>query len=150
MIRRMVEDDIEILTAIGGRMHSESAYSHTQYSADKCRALGENIIASPNLVGLVSEINGDINGFFIGVVSEHYFSDTLMSSDLLLYVVPKHRNGLSGIRLIKSYIEWAKESGIEPCNIQLGQTAGIDPAAVDRLYKKLGFHHCGTLYKMRG
>ncbi len=150
MIRRMVEDDIEVLTAIGGQMHSESAYGHTEYSADKCKALGENIIASPRLVGLVSEVNEEINGFFIGVVSEHYFSDTLMASDLLLYVVPEYRNGMSGVRLIKSYIEWAKESGVEPCNIQLAQTAGIDPAVVDRLYKKLGFHPSGTIYKMRG
>jgi len=150
MIRQMVTDDIEALTSIGAAMHLESAYRHTEYSADKCRALGENIVASPRLVGLVSEINGEINGFFIGVVSEHYFSDTLMASDLLLYVLPEYRNGLSGVRLIKSYIEWAKESGVESDNIQLGQTAGIDPAVVDRLYKKLGFHPSGTIYKMRG
>lgn len=150
MIRRMVEDDIEVLTAIGGQMHSESAYGHTEYSPQKCAELGNTIVWNPMFVGLVSEINGVINGFFIGVISEHYFSATLMSSDLLLYVVPEHRNGLSGVRLIKSYIEWAKESGVEPCNIQLGQTAGIDPAVVDRLYKKLGFHPSGTIYKMRG
>jgi len=150
MIRRMVEDDIEALTAIGAAMHLESSYKHTEYSADKCKTLGENIISSPHLLGLVSESGGDINGFFIGVISEHYFSEALMSSDLLLYVIPDCRNGLSGARLIKSYIEWAKESGVEPCNIQLGQTAGIDPAIVDRLYKKLGFHPSGTIYKMRG
>ena len=150
MIRQMVGDDIEALTSIGAAMHLESAYKHTDYSADKCRALGENIISSPRLLGLVSEVDGDINGFFIGVISEHYFSDTLMASDFLLYVIPEYRNGLSGVRLIKSYIEWAKESGIETGNIQLGQTAGIAPATVDRLYKKLGFHPSGTIYKMRG
>ena len=148
MIRQMISDDIEALTSIGAAMHLESNYKHTEYSADKCRALGENIIASPRLVGLVSEIDGEINGFFIGFVNEHYFSDTLMASDLLLYVVPEYRNGLSGVRLIKSYIEWAKESGVESGNIQLGQTAGIDPAVVDRLYKKLGFHPSGTIYKL--
>ena len=150
MIRQMTQDDIEALTSIGAAMHLESDYKNTEYSADKCRALGGNIIANPRLLGLVSESDGDINGFFIGVVSEHYFSDTLMASDLLLYVIPEYRNGLSGVRLIKNYIEWAKESGVEPSNIQLGQTAGISPAIVDRLYKGLGFDPSGTIYKMRG
>ena len=67
MIRQMVSDDIEALTSIGAAMHLESSYRHTEYSADKCRALGGNILANPRLVGLVSEINGEINGFFIVV-----------------------------------------------------------------------------------
>ena len=150
MIRPMTEEDIEALTSIGAAMHLESDYKNTEYSADKCRALGANIIENPHLLGLVSEVDGDVNGFFIGVISEHYFSDTLMSSDLLLYVIPEYRNGLSGLRLIKSYIAWAIESGVEPSNIQLGQTAGIDPHVVDRLNKNLGFDPSGTNYKKRG
>lgn len=150
MIREMTREDINMLVAMGGQMHAESYFKETEYSPEKCRELGEQLVDNPYLYGIVSEKDGEITGFFLGFIQEHYFSLGLMSSDLLLYVKPEYRSGMAGVRLIKAYIEWARSAGVEPKNIQLGQTAGIDPEVVDKLYKKLGFDSCGTIYKLRG
>jgi GNAT superfamily N-acetyltransferase len=150
MIREMTEADVDTLVAIGGQMHAESAYSKCEYSPDKCKAIGAEILDNPYIVGLVSEIGGEIVGFYLGVIQEQYFSNVLTSSDLLLYVKPEHRNGMSGLRLIKAYTKWAQEMGVSDEHIQLAQTADIAPEAVDRLYRKLGFSPCGTIYKLRG
>lgn len=150
MIREMAVDDIEMLVNLGANMHLESDYRYTEYSPDKCRELGCAVINSGHMLGLVSIRQNEITGFFIGGISEHYFSKGLISSDILLYVNPEHRGGLTGARLIKSYVKWAKCSGVPNDSIRLDQTAGIAPKIVDRLYKKLGFYPIGTHYKMRG
>lgn len=148
MIREMTAGDVDVLVEMGSLMHDESLFKNTVYSPEKCRALGEVILSSDDMLGVVSLSDGQITGFFIGAIHEHYFSACLMSSDLLLYVLPDKRNGLTGVRLIKAYIEWARSRNIEDENIQLGETAGIDSAVVAKLYGKIGFIPRGTIYRL--
>ena len=74
MIREMTKEDIDILVAMGGQMHAESSYKETAYSPEKCRNLGDQLIDNPNLYGIVSEKDGEIAGFFLGFIQEHYFT----------------------------------------------------------------------------
>lgn len=150
MIREMTKDDVSDLVLLGSQMHEESYYRQDEYSPTKCAELGFQIVNSPGLLGLIAEVEGEIAGFFLGVIQEQYFSKCLMSSDLLLYVKPEHRKSLIGYRLIKGYIAWAEHFGVPKRNIALGQTANIDSVAVDRLYQKIGFVPMGTIYKLRG
>lgn len=150
MIRQMTKDDVSELVLLGAQMHEESYYRQDEYCPIKCAELGFQIVNSNGLLGLVAEENGEIIGFFLGIVQEQYFSKCLMSSDLLLYVKPQHRKGMAGYRLIKTYIQWAETFGVPRRNIALGQTANIDSIAVDRLYQKIGFFPVGTIYKLRG
>lgn len=146
MIREMAEEDIPLMIELGASMHLESEYAPFEYSRVKCQALGNEIISNDAFCGFVSESNGVINGMFIGASWGHYFSDAVLSSDLLLYVDKESRGGLTGLRLIKRYIQWAKDRKVD--DIRLGETAGIDREAVNRLYTKLGFTNCGTIYKL--
>ncbi len=148
MIREMVASDIPVMTELGARMHLESSYRDFNYSAEKCFKLGHAIVNSNEYCGFVSEVDGEIQGMFIGVMFEHYFSDATLSTDLLLYVSPDKRGGMTAVRLIKRYIEWAKSLGVD--DIRLGETAGIDSDTVNKLYTRLGFAICGSIYKYEG
>jgi GNAT superfamily N-acetyltransferase len=146
MIREMTEQDIPRMIELGARMHLESEYKDFNYSTQKTYKLGHTIIDSNDMCGFVSEVDGEIKGMFIGAKWEHYFSDATISGDLLLYVDPDHRGGMTGIRLIKAYLSWAKGLGVD--DIRLGETAGIDREAIAKLYAKLGFINYGTIYKL--
>lgn len=146
MIRDMAAADIPLMIELGARMHLESEYSEFNYNPDKCAELGEQIIASDNYCGFVSEVDGEIQGMFIGCAWEHYFSNAVLSTDFLLYVSPDHRGGMTGIRLMKAYIAWAKHRKVN--DVRLGETAGIDPDTIAKLYAKLGFKKYGTIYKL--
>ncbi len=142
----MTVDDIDYMIDMGSRMHNESTYSEHEFSEDKCRSWGHQIIASAQMCGFVSEQKGVIVGMFLGCYWAHHFLDATTSSDLLIYVDEKHRGGLTGYRLVKKYIDWCKSCGVD--DIRLGESAGINRESIDRLYTKLGFSSCGTLYKM--
>jgi GNAT superfamily N-acetyltransferase len=146
MIREMTEQDIPRMIELGARMHLESEYKDFKHNTQKTYKLGHTIIDSNDMCGFVSEVDGEIKGMFIGAKWEHYFSDATISGDLLLYVDPDHRGGMTGIRLIKAYLSWAKDLGVD--DIRLGETAGIDREAIAKLYAKLGFINYGTIYKL--
>lgn len=148
MIRDMEAVDIPLMIELGARMHLESEYKGFNYNPDKCYELGQQLIESEKMCGFVAEKDGHIIGMFLGCYWEHYFSDATISGDLLLYVDPDHRGSITGIRLIKAYLAWAKSKMID--DVRLGQTAGIDPETIDKLYKKLGFVNHGTIYKLNG
>jgi GNAT superfamily N-acetyltransferase len=147
MIRDMIKSDIPLMTELGARMHLESEYSEFNYAPEKCFALGDEIVASDNMCGFVAEVDGVVMGMFIGASWCHYFSDATLSSDLLLYVSPDCRGGMTGLRLIKAYLAWAKSKHID--DIRLGETAGIDREVIAKLYNKLGFDNYGTIYRLK-
>ena len=65
-----------------------------------------------NLIGwlcLVAERDSEIIGFCIGYVAPHFFGNDLTSGDLAIYVVPEHRGGMMGARLVKAYDAWCSE-----------------------------------------
>jgi GNAT superfamily N-acetyltransferase len=96
------------------------------FDPEKLRGLGETILGDPDSwLALVAERDSEIIGFCIGYVAPHFFGNDLTSGDLAIYVVPEHRGGTTGARLVKLYTGWCEAKGVkEPL---LGVSAGITP-----------------------
>ena len=142
----MTAQDIPALLVLGAAMHKESRYAKLDFDPEKLRGLGETILGDPDSwLALVAERDSEIIGFCIGYVAPHFFGNDLTSGDLAIYVVPEHRGGTIGARLVKLYTGWCEAKGVkEPL---LGVSAGITPGRTGRLYERLGYTDQYIIYK---
>tara|TARA_R110000851_G_scaffold288407_2_gene442474 strand:- start:897 stop:1352 length:456 start_codon:yes stop_codon:yes gene_type:complete len=146
MIRDMVASDIPVMITLGAEMHKESRFANLDFDTSRLWSLGEVILASPDVYkAAVYEQNNEIIGFCVGYVAPHFFGNDLTSGDVAIYVLPEHRKGMVGVKLIKTYDEWCVRKGVkEPL---LGVSAGITPERIGKLYKRLGYTETYTIYK---
>lgn len=129
-------------------MHAESPeYRDNHFSHDKMEDLLDRCVEYPQLLCLLSVQGDEITGMFIGSLSEFFFGDDLITSDLLCYVKPEYRGSRDGYQLLKGYMEWSAEIGANVT--KLGITTGITEEKTAKLYKKLGFEYSGSVYKLR-
>ena len=146
MIRPATHEDIPRLIELGEQMHVESRFASLPFDRDKVRGLFAHLIESPDGLLLVAEIDGVPIGGFAGYVVEHYFARTKVASDFGLFIEPASRGGMTAPRLLKAYIEWAKEQGA--VMIQAGITTGVHVEQTTRLYEKLGFRNNGQIFEL--
>lgn len=78
----------------------------------------------------------------LGFVMEHYFSKDKKAVESGFFVRPEHRNGMVGVRLIRSFEKWAKDHDAK--HIWLGYSSGIgDIDRIQQYYKALGYNYEG-------
>lgn len=148
-IRPMTARDIEPMIAMGKTMWKEGAYSYLTFSEEKCRKLGNFMLANPDkMAGWVADDDGKIIGMMLVVLNKFYFCDDVICNDLLLFVDPKHRKKLLvPIKLIQKATQWAKDNGAkEFCP---GSSVAIASDKVAKLYKFMKFETVGHLFKKR-
>ena len=142
----MTAQDIPVLIGMGEAMHGESRYAKLDFDPGKLSLLGETMLGNPDSwLAVVVERDGEIIGFCCGYVAPHFFGNDLTSGDLAIYVVPRHRGGTIGARLVKLYTDWCEARGVkEPL---LGISAGITPQRTGKLYERLGYTDKYIIYK---
>lgn len=145
-MRLAIHDDVDEIVALGAKMHAESPrFSKFPYNEAKLATLAHHLIGWKDGLILVCEDElHTIVGMYVGVVSDHYFSDARYATDLLLYVDPKHRGGLCAVRMIRAFAEWAKGRGA--LEIAPGCSTEVEPQKVRKLYEALGFRTAGYLF----
>ncbi|MDA5520839.1 GNAT family N-acetyltransferase [Yersinia kristensenii] len=146
MIRPATMDDIPALVALGARMHRESRYASFPFDEDKCSVLAANLINAEFGVVLVVEECSQIVGWVAGGVGEQYFSHERMAFEYGVFIDTAYRGGTAGYRLVKAFIEWAKNHGAVVIN--MGITTGVHEERTGELYQRLGLARTGSLYSM--
>ncbi|TYL43910.1 GNAT family N-acetyltransferase [Dickeya sp. ws52] len=146
MIRPATKDDIPALVALGLQMHHESRYRVFSFDEEKCTALAEQLIDVPFGVVLVAEHGGVIVGWMGGGIAEQWFSHDRLAFEYGVFISKEHRGGSAGCRLVKAFIQWAKDTGAT--EIRMGITTGVNEDRTGALYQKLGFARAGQLYSM--
>lgn len=141
------DQDIVAMMRLAKKMHAEGMFRDFDYDHQKVAEIGRQVLHNSNHFGVLCEQDGEIIGMMVGYVVEFYFGHDLVAQDQVLYVDKTRRGGLGAARMIEKFVEWATEKGAK--EIQLGQTVGIDPALVDRLYTSMSFTLAGQLYTQR-
>jgi len=147
LIRKPQPRDIDAMIALAKAMHDESEFREFDFDRGKVTDIGVQVLTNPGYFSVICEHDDKIIGLMVCYVSSYYFGNDLIASDIILYIDKTRRGGVGGLRMIEQYVEWAAKKGCK--EVQLGQTAGIDPKAVDRLYTHAGFKMIGQLYKRR-
>ena len=142
----MTAQDIPVMIALGAEMHTESRYSNLDFDPARLWALGDQIMANPeSYLSVVYEKDGEVIGLCVGYAAPHFFGNDLTSGDFAIYVLPGHRKGMVGVKLVKAYDDWCVRKGVkEPL---LGVSAGITPDRIGQLYERLGYTEKYIIYK---
>lgn len=137
MIRAATTDDISAMVYLGQLMHDESPrYAKSEYKPEKLVALADHVLGG-NGIAFVVEIGGELVGMMVGLVTEHFFSDVRIGTDLALYIEPEHRGGRHAVRLVRAFEARAKELGAS--EIELGVSTGYHAERTADLYEALGY-----------
>lgn len=111
MIRVATIEDIDELSSMSGRF---IAYAPHAKALDVCEADWRAAIAMVIEHGrvFVAQIDGVIVGMLMAVCTPSWFAPkTLVATELAWWMDPEHRGGMSAIRLVKAFEQWAKQSG---------------------------------------
>jgi len=145
-IRSATEIDLPALLAIGQEMHTESpALRHAPFYAEKVEQAFRVAIAQG--AAFIHESNGEVDGFFCGLVVERWFSLDKMATDLALFVRPGRRGGFIAYRLLDRFIAWCEENEVH--DVQIGITTGVALRETGAFYERMGFKCVGGNYQMR-
>lgn len=137
MIRQATSDDISAMVYLGELMHGESPrFSRCEYKPEKLVAMADHVLGG-NGVAFVVEVGGEIVGMMVGLVTEHFFSDVRIGTDLALYIAPEHRGGRHVVALVKAFEARAVELGAS--EIELGVSTGVHADRTAALYEALGY-----------
>ena len=101
------------------------------------------VLSAEHLVNVI-EVQGKIEGAFIGVTHQLWYSRKKQAVDLFFYVTDKGRGW--GTSLLRAYIRWAKlNNGV--AEIILGVTSGIgDMDRTKKLYERMGAMKIGDSF----
>jgi len=149
MIRLATEQDIPVLVSedIGGGFYKKSQYNGIiSYEPEMFAAYFRIIMSCPDSIVLVSEREGDIEGFMMGSLIMLPFSSTRVAAETFLYV--KKPSGLAPVTMITRFEQWAKDKGASAK--LLGVSTGLNLEKTNALLGHLGYHHVGGNYFKKG
>jgi GNAT superfamily N-acetyltransferase len=146
MIRHAEHHDIAAMVAVGREMHATSIFSKFDFNEEKLALHIGMLIELDSGIALVSEVDGEIQGGFIGAVVPHFFGNDLQSFDYALFLTEHARTGATGLRLIKAYIAEARAKGAN--QIMLANSTGYQPERVARLFESMGFKRLGYVFEL--
>jgi len=97
----------------------------------------------PNMFGIVSLKKEEPTGFMIGCLLEFPYSKDKFAKQLELYVVPKERGKMTGIQMMKKFINWSKMQGAQEVIFDVSTQVG----SFDKLAQRLGMKEVGKSYR---
>jgi hypothetical protein len=149
MIWRFFEpNDLEWLINISKKHHEESDWSEVEYSEDKVKGYINTALKDPNYFAIIVEEDEEKIGFMVGRLLEYSFSHEKFARELDLYVVPSKRKGMSGIFMMKKFMDWAKINNA----IEVLFEPRLSDKAIkkfDAMAKRLGMEHFANAYRRK-
>ena len=136
MIRKAEFKDISEIIEVAKDAHKKSLSDSVPIDLKILRNNLQVCILSAEHFVVVLELSGKIEGAFIGVTHQLWYSKKKQASDLFFYVTDA---GVGwGAKMMRRFISWAKENrGVS--EIMLGISSGIgDPERTKKLYERMG------------
>lgn len=134
---RYVEEEVKVVAHHSAEWNAEQSAHHLCASLNKKDIFLWVAVDEAQIVGYL----------WAGIHMLAPWTQVPVASDILFYIVPEKRGTLLGMRLIKAYKEWAKESGCH--EVRLSIASGINEKRVGRMYGRLGFEPFGTVYNLK-
>ena len=126
-------------------MHAESpAYNQFEPDYEFTEQVCHNTIVNEQF-GNLAFSDDELIGLMIGWAGNIPWVKQMSAHDLVLYVKPEFRNGTVGIRLIRSFEDWALDKGID--YIFVGVSADINASMVNQMFIKMGYEDSGSNFR---
>ena len=136
MIRKAEFKDVSGIMEVAKDAHEKSLSNSVAIDPKTLRNNLQVCILSAEHFVLVVELEGEIEGLFIGVTHQLWYSKKKQATDLFFYVTEKGTGW--GAKMMRRFISLAKENpGVE--EIMLGISSGIgDADRTRKLYERMG------------
>jgi|3_EtaG_2_1085321.scaffolds.fasta_scaffold01080_7 GNAT superfamily N-acetyltransferase len=146
MVRDLHIADTPRLLEIAELMHGESVYKAYPLNLHRTKFILEDLIHNEGVYSVGVTVGGELVGVFLGEVSTDLWADVQVARDIVLYLVPEHRGGGHGVRLLKGFKKWA-----EPISnvVVISVFAGIDNEKMAALLGRMGYSDAGSLHIRR-
>ncbi|TWC18119.1 acetyltransferase (GNAT) family protein [Pseudomonas sp. SJZ085] len=142
MIRPAKHSDVPRLIELGTLLHDTTSYASMNFSPEKSATFLHSLINGLGVV-FVAEIDGQIVGGMAGGLTDQWFSDDLIAYDYSIFIEPGRRSGITAVRLIKTFEQWAILKGAKQLHMGIG--TGVNVEGTARLYQSCGLNHFGPL-----
>ena len=144
MIREAEFKDISGIMEVAKDAHKKSLSDSVPIDPKTLRNNLQVCVLSPEHFVLVLELEGKIEGAFIGVTHQLWYSKKKQASDLFFYVTDAGTGW--GAKMMRRFISWAKDNpGVR--EIMLGTTSGIgDVERTKKLYERMGATRIGDTF----
>lgn len=147
-VRDALITDYDQINDLGRWFQENSLYKTCGWSDKKCYQMLISAINKevPYFLRVV-EKEGEIIGFFLGHMTEYFFSEKRMAQDLVMIFKPEHRDGIVKqlIQMMKEFYKWAERNKAH--EICIGITSGIAGSGYEKLIEKHGFKKVGFITK---
>ena len=147
-IRQATPEDAPLILDMITEMHSSTVYSKMEFNVDKVKHCIGEFINSPSYFTELAFDDRWLVGLMVSAIQAHWCSDTLGACDVLLYVTKPYRASGLSIELISRYKQWALDSGIDACQIEMGISTHYPSDKLEKTYNDLGFKRSGTVYRL--
>ena len=145
MIRRIVPSDIAAMIPIFHDIQRESPLGHIPIDEEKLTKFLQSNCERDDMFCLIEFSDADvIDGFFIGYLTEYFFSREKGAWDAIFYVRPQKRGGRTALRLLGEFKTWARLAGAK--SLWLGTALGINSVRLRSFYLHLGMTEIGGIY----
>lgn len=145
-LRMATPDDLPAIVVLGRVMHQESSFAPMDYDVDRVKETISDLMNKSQFVVVAEDTNGEVIGSMAGMCTQSWFGSDMVANDLALFIHPDHRGGMLAVKLIKTFVHWAKLAGAK--QIRPGVVSGSRTA--EALYDRLGFTRCGATFCMEG
>lgn len=143
MIRTGIHADIPAIIKIGQQVIDASTTYIEPVDKDKASYMLRRAINDRQMALFVAERAGQVVGFFIGLIDEHWFSKGRYATDIAFCVLPEHAD--QGVWLLRRFLRWADAAGVK--SKQLGLSTGIDIGGrTGQMYEAHGLSRVGGIF----
>ena len=122
-------------------MHSGTVDGTSPVNSEKLTTAINNALHRG--VVIVAEVDGRIIGSIGGMETSDWWSSEKYLADMWFFVYKEHRKSNIASKLIKSFMQVAKEANVK---IKLGHVYSGDGERKDKFYERLGLSKVGSLY----
>jgi GNAT superfamily N-acetyltransferase len=136
-LRHPNEGDWAHILPVARQLHEESWFRNFDFDPDMARQFFDACLFDPMFFAIVAEQEGVIAGFFVAAATRHIFGRDLYACDMLFYLAPEHRSGMTAARMIRAYEAWCRIKKVK--EIHIGVSSGISTERTAEFYRRMGY-----------
>ena len=144
--RLATERDVPAVTDLCQEFHGVSYQKTVPFDWDKMGDWVSDRVSDSGSLVVGAWSGSNLVGSVIGLTFVPPYSNRVVAGDYIWYVKPEYRGGMTGVRLMRMYEQWALDVGA--VQILTGATSGVSTDLASALIRRLGFKSIGgSMYK---
>ncbi len=143
-VREATEDDVfDVVLLTREAYETVPEKDYVKFSSKKVIQLVSHAVPHDSFIVLVLENDGEIVGYFFGVIMECYFALESQATCLSWFIRPPHRSVRNAFSLLKQYEKWAIDQKVVSVNmIDIKENSS-------KVFEKLGYEKTEITFTKR-